>query len=234
MPGEKRMEKKKKRTPRNTYNLNAGFNPDSIALCLNRINTRAKASSRPNVLCLVQPDIPKNIAETSSTQFTSWCVNLSPILFVLSSFSFDLLLITLQHALDQVAEGAPEVLARGEAVLVDEEDVLLEACVEVGLEAELADDGVVVAVDMGVDAVHALEDLADERGEGLGEGDADARGHHRLVVDVALHPRHELLDVGRGRHLGGSLVRLAVLPEVLEPVVWVLSVSSLFFWLKHG
>lgn len=121
-----------------------------------------------------------------------------------------------QHTLDKVAEGAPEVLAAGEAVLVDEEDVLLEARVEVGLEAELADDGVVVAVDVGVDAVHALEDLAHGLGEGLGEGHADARGQHALVVDVALHPAHQLLDVGRGGHLGRALVGLVVLPEVLE------------------
>lgn len=79
-----------------------------------------------------------------------------------------------QHALDEVAEGTPEVLAAGEAVLVDEEDVLLEARVEVGLEAELADDGVVVAVDVGVDAVHALEDLAHRLREGFREGHADA------------------------------------------------------------
>lgn len=103
-------------------------------------------------------------------------------------------------------------------MLVDEEHVLLEAGVEVGLEAELADDGVVVAVDVGVDAVHALEDLADEGGEGLGEGHADAAGHDGLVVDAALHPGHELLDVGRRGHLGGALVVLVVLPQVLELV----------------
>lgn len=124
--------------------------------------------------------------------------------------------ITPQHALDKIAEGTPEVLAAGEAVLVDEEDVLLETRVEVGLEAELADDGVVVAVDVGVDAVHALEDLAHGLGEGLGEGHADARGQHALVVDVPLHPAHQLLDVGRGSHLGRAFVGLVVLPEVLE------------------
>lgn len=97
-------------------------------------------------------------------------------------------------------------------MLVDEEHILLEAGVEVGLEAELTDDGVVVAVDVGVDAVHALEDLADEGGEGLREGHADAAGHYGLVVDAALHPGHELLDVGRGGHLGWALVVLVVLP----------------------
>lgn len=80
--------------------------------------------------------------------------------------------VTLQHAIHKVTQRAPEVLSAREAVLVDEEHVLLEAGVEVRLEAELADDGVVVAVDVGVDAVHALEDLPDEVGEGLWEGDA--------------------------------------------------------------
>jgi hypothetical protein len=82
--------------------------------------------------------------------------------------------ITPQHTLNQIAQGAPEVLPAGEVVLVDEEHVLLEAGVEMGLEAQLADDGVVVAVDVGVDAVHALEDLADQSWKRLGEGHADA------------------------------------------------------------
>lgn len=125
--------------------------------------------------------------------------------------------VAAQHALDEVAEGAPVVLAAGEAMLVDEEDVLLEGGVEVGLEAELADHGVVVAVDVGVDAVEALEDLAHQRRERLGERHPDAARQHRLVVDVALHPPHQLLDVRRRRHLRRPLVRLAVLPEVLEP-----------------
>lgn len=78
-------------------------------------------------------------------------------------------LIALQHAINQISQGTPVVAAAGEAVLVDEQDVLLEACVEMGLEAELADDGIVVAVNVCVDAVHALEDLADESGKRLGE-----------------------------------------------------------------
>jgi len=48
---------------------------------------------------------------------------------------------------------------------------MLEAGVEMGLEAELTDDGIVVAVDMSVDTVHAFEYLADHAGEGFGEWD---------------------------------------------------------------
>lgn len=142
-----------------------------------------------------------------------------------------------QHAVDQVAQRAPVVLPAGKVVLVDEEHVLLEAGVEVRLEPELADHGVVVAVDVGVDAVHALEDLAHEGRERLGEGDAwdrsqsrcalivgigvgrrtNAAREDRLVVNAALDPAHELLDVGRRGHLGWPLVVFRVLPQVLEP-----------------
>jgi hypothetical protein len=57
-------------------------------------------------------------------------------------------------------------------MLVDKEDVLLEAGVKMWLEAELADNGVVMAVDVCVDAVHALEYLSDEREERFWEWNA--------------------------------------------------------------
>jgi hypothetical protein len=44
-------------------------------------------------------------------------------------------------------------------MLVDKEDIVLEASIEMGFKAKLTDDRVVVAVDMCVDSVHALEDL---------------------------------------------------------------------------
>lgn len=50
-------------------------------------------------------------------------------------------------------------------MLVNKQNVLLEACVQMWLEAELTDYGVVVAVNVCVDAVHALEDLTDQRRE---------------------------------------------------------------------
>jgi hypothetical protein len=126
-------------------------------------------------------------------------------------------LVAPQHALDQVAQRTPVVLAACEVVLIDEQHVLLKAGVEVWLQTQFPDDGVVVAVDVCIHPVHALEDLPHQRGERLGEGHADAGRQHRLVVDVALHPAHQLLDVGRGGHLGRSLVVLVVLPEIFEP-----------------
>lgn len=54
-------------------------------------------------------------------------------------------------------------------MLINEEYILLEAGVQVRLQAKLTDDRVVVAVDMGVDTVHALEYLSNQRREGLWE-----------------------------------------------------------------
>jgi len=50
-------------------------------------------------------------------------------------------------------------------VLVNEENIVLETCVKVSLEAQFADDRVVMAVDVGINAVHALEDLSDHAWE---------------------------------------------------------------------
>lgn len=43
--------------------------------------------------------------------------------------------------------------------------------------------------------------------------------HDRLVIDVGLNPRHQLLYIGRCGHLGWSLVVFAVLPEIFKPIV---------------
>lgn len=50
-------------------------------------------------------------------------------------------------------------------MFIDEQDVVLEAGVQMWLETEVHYDRIVVAVDMGVDTVQALEDLAEETGE---------------------------------------------------------------------
>jgi hypothetical protein len=56
-------------------------------------------------------------------------------------------------------------------VLIDEEDVMLEAGVEVCFEAKFADNWVVVAIDVGVNTVHSLENLADHGWERLRDWD---------------------------------------------------------------
>jgi len=63
-------------------------------------------------------------------------------------------------------------------VLVDEEHVLLKAGIEVRLQTKFADHWVMVAVDVGIDAIHALEDLADQRRKRLRERNANAAGEN--------------------------------------------------------
>jgi hypothetical protein len=127
--------------------------------------------------------------------------------------------LALQHAIYHLRQRAPIILPAAllELMLIDEEDVVLEACIEMWLEAQLHDDGVVVAVDVGVDAVQAFEDLLDGCLEVFGEGDADAAGEDGFVVDVRLHPCHQVFDVcGRGHLCGFGVSRCGVLPEVFE------------------
>jgi hypothetical protein len=102
-------------------------------------------------------------------------------------------------------------------MLIDEQDIMLEARIKMGFKTQLNNHRIVVTVNVRIDAVEALEHVADEGGESLGKGDADARGKHGFVVNVGLHPRHEVFDVFGGGHLGGFLVVFRILPEVLEP-----------------
>jgi hypothetical protein len=101
-------------------------------------------------------------------------------------------------------------------VLVDEQHVVFEARIQVRLEAQLNDDGIVVAVDVSIDSVQTLEHVPDEGGESLGKWHTDATWEHLLIVDVGLHPRHKVFDVLRRGHLCRLLVVFGVLPEVLE------------------
>jgi len=94
---------------------------------------------------------------------------------------------------------------------------MLEARVHVGVQSEGDDHGVVVAVDVRVDAKQSLDQLSDGALEVLGEVHADPAREDGFVVDVGLHPRHQVLDVLRGGHLGRPFVLAAVLPEVFEP-----------------
>lgn len=55
-------------------------------------------------------------------------------------------------------------------MFVNEEYIVLEAGVEVGLETEMHNHWVVVAVNVGIHSVETLEDLAQETGEGFREG----------------------------------------------------------------
>jgi hypothetical protein len=70
-----------------------------------------------------------------------------------------------KHAVNKISQWAPEILSTSKTVLINEKNIMLEACIEMGFEAELADDRVVVAVNVGVNTIHSLEDLADHTWE---------------------------------------------------------------------
>ena len=99
-------------------------------------------------------------------------------------------------------------------MLVDEQHVVLEARVQMRLQPQLHDDRVVVAVDVRVDAVQALEELADEGGEGFGERHA---WKGCFVSRLRLHQRRE---GGGGQHGAegdapirlGNICSLSILP----------------------
>ena len=105
-------------------------------------------------------------------------------------------------------------------MLVDEQYIVFEACVEVSLETKLAYNGIMVAVNVRVDTVHALEYLSDHAGEGFREWDTNSAWEHRLVVYVALNPSHQMLDVCRCGHFGGPLILFSILPEILKSLIY--------------
>jgi hypothetical protein len=59
-------------------------------------------------------------------------------------------------------------------MLIDEQDIVLEAGIEMWLETQVDDDGIVVTVDVGVYSIQALENLPDCLIETLGEWDTCA------------------------------------------------------------
>jgi hypothetical protein len=128
-----------------------------------------------------------------------------------------LFLIALQHTLHEIAQRAPKVFAAiRKTMLINEQHVVLEARIQVRLQSQLNDDRVVVAVNVRVNTVEALEHVANEGRKCLRERDTDAAGKHLLVIDVRLYPCHEMFDILGGGHFRGSLVVFTVLPEVLE------------------
>lgn len=120
-------------------------------------------------------------------------------------------------------------------MLVDEENIMLEAGIKMSLQAKLTDDRVVMAVNVGIDTIHPLEYLPDHARKRLWEWNAlelvsksqvrqrftrtYATREDGLIIDIALNPAHQVFDVGWCWHLGWSLVILGILPEILKPVV---------------
>ena len=99
-------------------------------------------------------------------------------------------LITPQHAVDQVSQRAPKVLATGQTMLINEENVVLEARVQMGLEPKLYNNRVMVTVDMGVHSVESFEDLTDQDWECFREGNTYASGVSMVGVRYQLENPH--------------------------------------------
>jgi hypothetical protein len=128
------------------------------------------------------------------------------------------ILVRLDHHIDQVSHRAPEVASIGQMMFVYKQDIMFEAGIQMRLQSKLYHDRVVVAIDMSVNSEQALENLLDHSWKRLREWNADFAWEHRLVVNVALDPGHQMLDILWGRHLGRSLELVCILPKVFESI----------------
>ncbi len=95
-------------------------------------------------------------------------------------------LITPQHTLHQIPQRAPEILARSlvKPVLIHKQYIMLEARVEMWLKSQMDNDRIVMAIDVCVDPVEALEELAECHREVFREWDTDTGWEGGFVVDV--------------------------------------------------
>lgn len=105
----------------------------------------------------------------------------------------------LEHAVDQLVQG-PVVLAREQVELFAEKHKVLEGGVQVGLEAQLVDLVEVVTVHVSVNAEEPLHDGFDQDRELFRERHPHLGREDCLVVEEALNPLHQRLDVARGAH----------------------------------
>lgn len=97
-------------------------------------------------------------------------------------------------------------------MLMNEQHVMLKACIDVRLKSQLRDDRVMMTVHMSIYPVQTFEHLSNECWVRLGKRYAYLGREDLLVVDAALTPGHQVLDILRRRHLRGSFVVLRVLP----------------------
>lgn len=102
-------------------------------------------------------------------------------------------------------------------MFVHEQNIVLEARIEMRLQSQVHDHRVVMTIDVRVYAIQALEDIADGLWEVLGKGHTNAAWEGGFVVNIGLYPRHEVLDILGRRHLGGlGKAGCGILPEIFE------------------
>lgn len=94
---------------------------------------------------------------------------------------------------------------------------MLETSVEMGLQAETSNDAVVMAVDVGVDAIEALEDLFDGGLEGRRERHSWVSREDVCVREKVRCPGEEVGDVAGSGKTDGTRELWRVVPQVLEP-----------------
>ena len=142
--------------------------------------------------------------------------------------------ITLKHAVYQITQRTPKIFAARKVVFVDKQDIVLEACVQMRLQSELHNDRVMMTVDVRVHAIEPLEKLTYQNWKGFWKWNTwisrinaflrhlvwldptYSAGKHWLIVYIALHPCHQMLNVFGCWHLCRSFEILGVLPEILK------------------
>lgn len=118
--------------------------------------------------------------------------------------------------LNQVLQGS-ELSSVNEVELLDKENEVLEGSVEVGLLLQLHHGVKMLVVDVSVHPEQTLQDGFGHRHEVLREGDSNLGGEKCLIIQLILHPGHQVVDVLGRRAFNGLLNIGAVSPVILIP-----------------
>lgn len=138
-----------------------------------------------------------------------------------------------QHALHQISQwtkpfGLFSTFFVGQTELLYEQDVMLEARVQMCLEPQPSHDTVVVAVNMCVNAIQALEDGSDRGLEAARKRHAGLRGEDVGIAEVVARPCQKMRNVRRRWETGGLGEGRGIVPQVFELV------RGLHFWTGCG
>lgn len=104
-----------------------------------------------------------------------------------------------------------------EVELLNKENEVLEGGVEVGLLLQLHHRVKMLVVDVSVNPEQALQDGFGHRHEILGKGNSDLGGEKCLIIQLILHPSHQIVNVLGCRAFDGLLNIGAISPVILIP-----------------
>lgn len=116
--------------------------------------------------------------------------------------------------LDQVLQGS-ELSPVDEVELLNKENEVLEGGVEVGLLLQLHDRVKMLVVNVSINPEQALQDGFGHRHEVLGKGNSNLGGKKCLIIQLILHPGHQVVDVLGCRAFDGLLNIGAISPVIL-------------------